>query len=350
MFRKNYNQANEALMRYKRDLREHGRAAVSDEERSYISMARTELGDLKLLPEVIRFWRMNGPGAVVKTTLKDAIAKYLEFRATLGLDRRTLRDTKSAMRLFAFQYGWRYVHEITTAEIRAYLDERGAPSTRKTAYKHQRLFWDWAKSERLVAANPMENIRPPVARAKEAEVYRAEDFEKVLRTADRDYPDLLPFLCLSGFGFMRTGELVSPYSDRPVLKWEHVLWSEGKIYVPADVGKQTRRTVGNQREFPICNDIHAWLEPYHGRTGRIVELNESVFRDRMTALFKAAGVQKLDNALRKSAISHFIAAHPETGVVLTAKYAGNSESIARTHYLAWLSQEAGEKWFAIRRT
>ena len=140
MFRKNYNQANEALMRYKRDLREHGRAAVSDEERSYISMARTELGDLKLLPEVIRFWRMNGPGAVVKTTLKDAIAKYLEFRATLGLDRRTLRDTKSAMRLFAFQYGWRYVHEITTAEIRAYLDERGAPSTRKTAYKHQRLF------------------------------------------------------------------------------------------------------------------------------------------------------------------------------------------------------------------
>ena len=57
VFRKNYNQANEALMRYKRDLREHGRAAITDEDRSYISMARAELGDLKLLSEVIRHWR-----------------------------------------------------------------------------------------------------------------------------------------------------------------------------------------------------------------------------------------------------------------------------------------------------
>ena len=170
------------------------------------------------------------------------------------------------------------------------------------------------------------------------------------RHGDAQYPDLVPFLCLSGFGFMRTGELVSVYADRPVLRWEHVLWSENKVYVPADVGKQTRRAVGNQREFPICDALRHWLEPYHGRTGRIVELNESAFRDRMTALFNVAGVQKLDNALRKSAISHYIAKFPETGVVLTAKYAGNSESIARTHYLAWLSQEAGDAWFSIRRS
>ena len=68
----------------------------------------------------------------------------------------------------------------------------------------------------------------------------------------------------------------------------------------------------------------------------------------MTALFKAAGVAKLDNGLRKSCISHYIAKFPEPGVVLTARYEGNSEAIARTHYLAWLSQEAGEKWFGIK--
>ena len=48
-------------------------------------------------------------------------------------------------------------------------------------------------------------------------------------------------------------------------------------------------------------------------------------------------------------VVNYIAKYPETGVTLTARYAGNSESIARTHYLAWLSQETGEKWFAVRR-
>ena len=312
-------------------------------------MARAEFGDLKLLPEVIRHSRLTGPGAVVKMTLKDLIEKYFDFRATLGLDRRTLRDTKSAMHLFAFGQDWRKVHEITSAELQAYLNERGARLTRKTAYGHQRLFWDWAKSERLVTTGPIESNRPPVVRSKESEVYTQQQCETLLRTADSDYKDLLLFLCLSGFGLMRTGELVGAYSDKPVLKWENVLWSEGKVYVPADVGKQTRRAVGNQREFAICDALKHWLEPIRRDSGRIVELSESAFRARMTELFKAAGVMKLDNALRKSAISHYIAKFPETGVVLTARYAGNSESIARTHYLAWLAQETGEKWFAIRR-
>jgi hypothetical protein len=349
VYKKSKNAAYNEIQRLKDEWREHGKSAITDEDRTYIGMARAELGDLKLLPEVLRHWRLTGPGAVVKMTLADAITKYLEFRATLGLDRRTLRDTKSAMRRFAFQRDWCNVHEITAAEIRAFIDERGAPLTRKTAYKHQRLFWDWAKSERLVTTDLMENIRPPVVRGKEAEVYTPDQFEKLLQTADANYRDLLPFLCLSGFGFMRTGELVSAYSDKPTLKWEHVLWSEGKVYVPTDVGKQTRRAVGNQREFPICEALSHWLEPYKGRAGRIVELNEAAFRARMSELFKAAGVAKLDNGLRKSAISHYIAKFPETGVTLTARYAGNSESIARTHYLAWLAQETGEKWFGIRR-
>jgi len=70
----------------------------------------------------------------------------------------------------------------------------------------------------------------------------------------------------------------------------------------------------------------------------------------MSALFKAADVEKLDNGLRKSCISHYIAAHAETGVVLTSKYAGNSEAVARTHYLAWLSEDRGRAWFAITRS
>ena len=350
VFRANYNAAYEAMMRYKRDLREHGKAAITDEERSYISMARQELdGDLALLPEVLRHWKLTGPNAVVKMTLADAVTKYLEFRSQGDLERRTLRDTKSAMHRFSLNRDWQNLHQITAADIRAYLDTKTAGWARKTAFKHLRLFFDFAKQERLVATDPMDAIRPPQVKAQEAQVYRVEDFERVLRTADAQDPDLVPFLALSGFGMLRTGELINRFADKPVLRWEHVMFSEGKVYVPTGVGKKTRRATGNQREFPLNGTLSHWLEPYRGRTGRIVDMSDSEFRARLSAVFKAAGVAKIDNGLHKSAISYYIAKDPTVGVTLTARYAGNSEAISRQHYVAWLTEDAGKAYFAIRR-
>jgi hypothetical protein len=349
VYRTNYNAAYAEMMRYKRALREHGKAAISDEERGYISLARAELGDLKLLPDVIRFWFTNGPGAVTNTALPDAVTEYLEFRSTLGLDRRTLRDTRGMMRQFSMTFVGRFLHEVTSAELRSYIDEPSAPATKKTRFKHQRLFWAWAKQERLITTNPLDSIRPPVVRAQEAQVYKVGDFAALLHTADAQYPDLVPFLGLSGFGMMRSGELLSLYADKPVLTWENVIWERGLVAVPERVAKQTRRTAGNRREFPLCDALLHWLEPYRNRNGRIVTLHESVFRQRMSALFSAAGVAKIPNGLRKSAISYYIARNAEFGVTLAARFAGNSEAISRMHYLAWLSQEAGEAYFAIRR-
>ena len=42
---------------------EHGKQAVTAEERQWISYARTELGSLSSLPEVIRHWKRTGSGA-----------------------------------------------------------------------------------------------------------------------------------------------------------------------------------------------------------------------------------------------------------------------------------------------
>jgi len=62
-----------------------------------------------------------------------------------------------------------------------------------------------------------------------------------------------------------------------VLKWEHV--RDDKVWIPGDVGKQTRRAVGNQREFPLCDALRHWLEPYRRTSGRIVDMSESEFRE-----------------------------------------------------------------------
>jgi hypothetical protein len=48
-------------------------------------------------------------------------------------------------------------------------------------------------------------------------------------------------------------------------------------------------------------------------------------------------------------MSYFIGANLGVGVTLAARYAGNSEAISRSHYLASITEQNGARWFGIRR-
>jgi site-specific recombinase XerD len=146
---------------------------------------------------VLRHWRLTGPDSITKTTVVAAVDKYIEFRKTLGLARKTVSDSRSALRMFRLTHGAKYIQEITAAEARAYIDQRQA-SGKKACFKQLKLLFDYCKSERLIAVNPMDSIKSPTSKPSEVQVYKPEDFEKLLRYADAHYPDLVPFLALSG--------------------------------------------------------------------------------------------------------------------------------------------------------
>jgi hypothetical protein len=64
----------------------------------------------------------------------------------------------------------------------------------KACFKQLKLFFDYCKSERLVAVDPIDSIKSPVAKATEVEVYTPEQFASLLRHADAYYRDLVSFL------------------------------------------------------------------------------------------------------------------------------------------------------------
>jgi len=82
----------------------------------------------------------------------------------------------------------------------------------------------------------------------------------------------------------------------------------------------------------------------HYRTGRIVDVSIRRFRVRLQRVFERAKVEFIENGLRKSAISYWLAAH-EHGVGEVARWAGNSEASCRQHYLRILTKADGEAWF-----
>jgi hypothetical protein len=60
---------------------------------------------------------------------------------------------------------------------------------------------------------------------------------------------------------------------------------------------------------------------------------------------KCEVIRFISNGLRKSAISYYLAAHPQVGIGQVADWTGNSESSARQYYVKLLTKEQGEAWF-----
>jgi hypothetical protein len=71
------------------------------------------------------------------------------------------------------------------------------------------------------------------------------------------------------------------------------------------------------------------------------------FADKMRGLRKAAGVPQIHNGLRRSAISHYLAAYPAIGIGQLALWAGTSEATIKRHYRQVLTPEVGETRFKI---
>jgi hypothetical protein len=120
-----------------------------------------------------------------------------------------------------------------------------------------------------------------------------------------------------------------------------------RIHVRETVGKSTRRRSGNERFIPLNRYVMNWLSLAGERDGRIVPVMHTEFAEKMRALHKAAGVPSIHNGLRRSAISHYLAAYPETGIGQLALWAGTSEATIKRHYRQVLTPEVGETWFKI---
>jgi hypothetical protein len=106
--------------------------------------------------------------------------------------------------------------------------------------------------------------------------------------------------------------------------------------------------------------IH-WLKPYMQEVGPVMRFTESWFRKHLRGmkketnsasdqgLFRLAEVKPKRNALRHSYASYWLARGGKEGVGRLALNMGNSESVAKRHYIEVLTPGDGDAWFSIRR-
>jgi len=335
---------------------EHGKQAVTSDDRAIVALLRKELGgDLSIVPEMLRHWKRTGE-KLNRISVNNALAEFLGIAERDYPNHRTLNDIKERLEKFQDAFNGREVHEVTPTDIERFLEGYSAGWDRWSYHKRLGPFFKLAKRRRWIVINPMEEVPTPKTPTPEREIYTVQQFSDLLHAAELydEYHPVLPYVVLCGFCFLRTAELVRMYEAEKVLRWEHILWSENTIHVPVGVAKSTRRESGDERFIPLSDVAKAWLDPirkpfnpFKKPSGDVVPCSASKFGKLWRSLTDKVKVPRVDNGLRHSAISYSLAAYPDVGVAKTAQYAGNSEATIRKHYRRLLKESVGKEWFAI---
>jgi integrase len=338
------------IRRWQQQVADFGRAAVTPEERQWILFARHQLGNLDILPDVIHHWKLTGAGSITPTLVADAVRKFQDFRLPRLKSRRTQSDIRSRLNQFAKGFDGQYLHQLNAGNIETWLYAQSTkPWTVRSFFKRLRPMFAYAMRQRWIAENPLELLQPPEVPGEIKTVYTVDQINALLRHSWYAPPYLAPFLFLTAFAWLRTSELVRLYLSEDALKWEDINWNNKQIHIRETVGKATRRRSGNDRVVPMTDHIMSWLRELPGdKTGFIVPVLHREFAVAMRALHAEANVPMLHNGLRRSAISYYLAIHPETNVGQLAKWAGTSEATVRRHYFQALTPEVGRGWFSLK--
>jgi site-specific recombinase XerD len=297
--------------------------------------------DLSLGDAVDLALRYHDPAAGRKTVSE--VATMLSGRAKKrGGRRHAVAQMKSLLRGFEREFGSRLITTLTTTELEDWLDDgEWSARTRNNYIKQIKQLYVFAIKKNFANANPAEAIDRSHVTSTTNDVLTPDQLRLLLQTARLSAPDLIRFIALCAFGWIRRSEVCSLENDQ--------IRDDGFIHVPGPVAK-TRQN----RFVPINDTLAAWLAvaPEASRPTR--SKNADVMGDRLASLAADAKVEIPHNALRHSAISYAFAYAPtRNGASMNnsagelAKYAGNSEQVIVRSYRSLVTEKAAKDYWAI---
>jgi hypothetical protein len=298
--------------------------SFDDNDKRWLAYLRAHVGNLELLPEIVGHWERTAKALTQPLSVTELVERFNAYRKEHkpALSRATLGEDRFVTTRVVTSFGELPAHEVTPAMIRRFLNSASGDAVRRKYFKVASLLFNFARTERAVVISPFEDIdRPEVAYVLPSTL-TPEQLTKRLRLADKEYPELLPFLVLGAFAGVRREELLREYRDDEVLQWSDILWSKKLIEIRPEVAKKTRRASGDRRFIPMEAALVHWLKPHRKESGLLVELADSQFRKRYALLRTAAEQKPGRNELRHSYASYWLARSREGRArALGARYA-----------------------------
>lgn len=283
------------------------------------------------LMEAVRRFRQSTPSSKRRITVKEAVNELLEDRMANSTSYYHIRDLKGRLGRFSDAFEC-HLDSVTPDEIEDYL--RSLKTTSRTVKNHRTTISTLFNFAIQVGLLPKSHpgVRPgprALLAEREIELFSPKEIEALLKVAN---PRVLPALAIGAFAGVRSEEVRR-------LDWAQVKLERGYIEILARIAKKRKR-----RLAPMPDNLREWLSPHQQTSGLVLTYKN--YSNEQLKVSKAANVKWKRNGLRRSFISHRVAA---TGnIIQTAKEAGNSPQVIETTYLEAVDKTTGEEWFNIR--
>ena len=246
-----------------------------------------------------------------KVTVSELFDELLKAKKRDGASEYYLRDLQKRLPHFCADFGNRLVATVTTLEIDDWLSALPLSAQSRINYRTViGVLFSYAVKRGMIDVNPVTRTSKPKRPNTPPEIFKVEELQTLLDTAQRIHPDMLPKLAIGAFAGLREAEI-----DR--LDWSEVDLVRNHIEVKASKAKTAQRRIVN-----IQPNLAAWLRPYSGRTGNVAPYDA---RKKLLAIRKAASLKGWPrNGLRHSFASYLLAQIKDAGPV--AHQLGHTDS------------------------
>jgi len=316
---------------------------------AFIFMEAAKLVGVDEILNACREWKNNRPDKPTDPKLTNEAVKEFEKSQKAKVSARRYRTVQSYMKGFSTFFGTRNLHEVTTGDLEAWLEEKTwGHKTRNEYLGAIGLLYKFAATSNRhwvpAGFNPAAKIERLSLEGSDIEVFEPREARQILQRIETDYAELIPFLVLWCFSGCRKEE-----AARVTWQQIHLAIKTGKLELRAD---QTK--TGDARTLPLLENTKAWLVWWSGKYGQ--RQSGAVLPARWSTLTKLDDLPKLlvrncGIAWKKNAIRHSFITYRcliTDSVVKTADESGNSPSKIEKHYRKKaISLDTATEWFAI---
>lgn len=317
--------------KFERSTRAVSLANLTDTQRADVLAAfRAMVGSKTSLLTAVQFY-LKHAAPLQSKTVAEAHAELIAAMKAANRRPRSIDEVQTRISGFIEEHGKRQVASITTFDLEKWIDERCEGLTARTRQHTRRVLhrlFAHAVKRNYRESNPVAAIDKPTADDTRPEIFKPTEAKKLLKTASKIMPRIVPHLAIGLFAGLRASELKQ-------LTWDHIDLARKEIHVDPAVAKKRRA-----RYVKIERCLAAWLAPHKQDTGPVY-----YSRNALEAVRKKAKLRWPHNALRHSYGSYHLAHFedaPRTASQLG--HAGDTSQLF-SHYRALVrSSDAREYW------
>ena len=281
------------------------------------------------LNEVVQEWLSRKQAAEASVTFEAAMDTFKDFRKRSDSYTRSIRQTKCRL---TGLHG-KLLNQITPEDLTRAMDGM-TPSVHNFTIRILGGLFNYGMKRNLCASNPTKKLDLAQQTREEIEIYTPQQSAKILRVAEKEDPQMVPFLALSFFAGIRLSEMQR-------LDWSAVDLKENFVRLPASITK-TKQT----RHIDISANLGEWLTPHKKRSGSVVPCSPDVLRNRMETLRSHHKIPTIKHGPRHCFASYWLAQHGDINQLCRSLGHDDPKTTFR-HYAKAATKREAAKFFAI---